>query len=211
MPLQSCSRGRAAPASDRSRGAHHRHGIHELHGERHHGSRRSRSRAQASGHVHRGRWIGRTAPPRLGDARQRRRRGDERPRIKYLGDAPCGRVVDHDRRRRPRDSDRQASGNQEERARSDLHRPPRRRQIRARQLQDGRRPSRRRRERRQRAVEGARRDRQARRRAVGNALQAGQACRRIEEAGACPRQRDHRLLSSRRRDFPEDRIRSGCD
>ena len=55
--------------------------------------------------------------------------------------------------------------------------------VRARQLQDGRRPARRRRQRRQRAVEGAGRDGQARRRAVGNALQAGQAGRRAEEAG----------------------------
>ena len=70
---------------------------------------------------------------------------------------------------------------QEERARGDLHGAPRRRQVRARQLQDRRRPARRRRERRQRAVEGARRHRQARRRAVGDALQAGQAGRPAEE------------------------------
>ena len=67
---------------------------------------------------------------------------------------------------------------EEERARSDLHGAPRRRQVRARQLQDRRRPARRRRQRRQRAVEGAGRDRQARRRAVGDAVQAGQADRR---------------------------------
>ena len=60
-------------------------------------------------------------------------------------------------RRWPRHPGRQASEDQEERARSDLHGAPRRRQVRAGQLQDGRRPARRRRERRQRAVEGARR------------------------------------------------------
>ena len=87
------------------------------------------------------------------------------------------RLVDHDRRRRPRHPGRQASDDEEERARSDLHGAARRRQVRARQLQDRRRPPRRRRQRRQRAVEGARRDGQARRRAVGDALQAGQAGR----------------------------------
>ena len=122
------------------------------------------------------------ASPRLGDPRQRRRRGDERLRLEHPRHAARGRIVDHDRRRRPRHSGRQASDDEEERARGDLHGAPRRRQVRARQLQDGRRPARRRRERRQRAVEGARRDRQARRRAVGDALQAGQADRPAEEA-----------------------------
>ena len=52
------------------------------------------------------------------------------------------------------------------------------------------------------------RDRQARRLAVGDALQAGQAGHPAEEARTGARQRDDRLLSSRRRDLPEDRIRS---
>ena len=115
-------------------------------------------------------------------SRQRRRRGDERLRLEHLGHASRRWIVDHDRRRRPRHSGRQAPDDEEERARGDLHRAARGRQVRARQLQDGRRPARRRRERRQRAVEGARRHRQARRRAVGDALQAGQAGRPAEEA-----------------------------
>ena len=67
---------------------------------------------------------------------------------------------------------------QQERARGDLHRPPRRREVRGHQLQDGRRPARRRRVGGQRAVEGAGGDRQARRPPVGAALHAGQAGRR---------------------------------
>ena len=60
-----------------------------------------------------------------------------------------------DRRRWPRHSGRQAPDDEEERARSDLHGAPRRRQVRAGQLQDGRRPARRRRQRRQRALHRA--------------------------------------------------------
>ena len=98
---------------------------------------------------------------------------------------------------------------QEERARGDLHGSARGREIRARQLQDRRRPPRRRRERRQRAVEGTGGDGQARRRVVGNALQAGQAGQRAEEARARARDRHDGLLSSRRGDLSENRIRPG--
>ena len=141
-------------------------------------------------------------------ARQRHRRGDERLRLEHPRHAARGRLVDHRRRRRPRHPGRQASGHQEERARSDLHGPPRRRQVRAGQLQDRRRPARRRRQRRQRAVEGAGRHRQARRRAVGDALQAGQAGRPAEEARRRARHRHDGLLPSRRGDLSEDRVRS---
>ena len=72
---------------------------------------------------------------------------------------------------------------QEKRARGHLHGAPRRRQVRAWQLQDGRRAPRRRRQRRERAVEGAGGDRETRRRAVGDALQAGQAGRRAKKLG----------------------------
>ena len=75
--------------------------------------------------------------------------------------------VDHDCRRRARHPGRQASEDEEERARSDLHDAARGRQVRGRQLQDRRRTARRRRQRRQRAVEGARRHGSARRRRVG--------------------------------------------
>ena len=159
--------------------------------------------------MYRGRRLSRPPSSRLGNARQLRRRGDERLRFKHLGHASRRWIVDHDRRRWPRHSDRQASDVEEERARSDLHRPPRRRQVRARQLQDRRRPARRRRQRRQRAVEGARRDRQARRRAVGDALQAGQAGQPAEEDRPRARHRHHGLLPPRRRDLPEDRVRPG--
>ena len=88
---------------------------------------------------------------------------------------------------------------EEERARGHLHGAARRRQVRAGQLQDRRRPARRRRQRRQRAVEGAGRHRQARRRAVGDALQAGQAGGPAQEARPGARHRHDGLLPSRSR------------
>ena len=54
------------------------------------------------GHVHRRRRVGRPAPPRVGDPRQRGGRGDERPRPERAGDAARRPVVHHNRRRRPR-------------------------------------------------------------------------------------------------------------
>ena len=47
------------------------------------------------GHVHRRRRLGRPASSRLGDPRQRRRRGDERPRVEHRRDAARRRRVDH--------------------------------------------------------------------------------------------------------------------
>ena len=93
-------------------------------------------------------------------------------------------------------------------ARGDLHGAPRRRQVRARQLQDRGRPARRRRQRRQRALARAGRHGEARRPAVGDALQAGQARRRPEEDGRGPWQRHHRLLQARPDDLPEGRVRT---
>ena len=84
-------------------------------------------------------------------------------------------VVDHDSGRRARHSGRQASADEDERARGDLHDAPRRRQVRRPELQDGRRSARRRRVGRQRAVARARRDRPARRRHLGAEIQAGHA------------------------------------
>ena len=103
--------------------------------------------------------------------------------------------------------DRQTPIDEEERARSHLHGAARRRQIRARQLQDRRRPARGRRERRQRAVEGAGRDRQTRRRVLGDAVQAGQAGQPAQEARRGARHRDDDLFPSRRRHLSEDRVR----
>ena len=71
----------------------------------------------------------------------------------------------------------------------------RRREVRARQLQDGRRPARRRRQRRLRALEGTGGHRQARRRAVGAAVQAGHPAGRGEEARRGPRHRARRCSS----------------
>ncbi len=122
-------------------------------------------------------------------------------------DAPQGRLVDHHRRRWPRHSGGRASEDQEERARSDLHRAPRRRQVRSRQLQDRGRPARRRRQRRQRAVARAGRDRSPRRLSVRDDLQAGQADRQPEEGRRGARLRHHRLLQAGSADFPEGRIR----
>ena len=123
----------------------------------------------------------RAASSGLGSPRQLDRRGDERPRVEHRRHAARGRFVDHDRRRWARDSDRQASEDEEERARSDLHDAARGRKVRARQLQDVGWSARRRSERRQCAFEGADRDRQAGRGAVGDALQAGAAGRDSEE------------------------------
>ena len=106
-------------------------------------------------------------------------------------------------------ADRQASQDEAKRARNHLHRAACRRQVRARQLQDGRRPPRRRRERRQRAVERARGHRQTRRRAVGDALQAGQAPGRAQEDRPGARHRHDGLFPSGRDNLSEDRIRSG--
>ena len=97
---------------------------------------------------------------------------------------------------------------EEERARSDLHRAPRRRQVRSRQLQDGGRPSRRRRQRRQRAVARAGRHGQARRSSVPDDLQAGQAHRQPEKDRRRARHRHHGVLQARSADFSEGRIRS---
>ena len=74
--------------------------------------------------------IDRAPPPRLGDPRQRRRRGDERLRLEYPRHAARGRLVNHHRRRRPRHSRGQAPDDEEERARGDLHGAPRGRQVR---------------------------------------------------------------------------------
>ena len=82
-------------------------------------------------------------------------------------------VVDHDPGRRARHSGRQASADEDERARSHLHDAPRRRQVRRAELQDRRRPARRRRVGRERAVARARRHGAARRRHVGAEVQAG--------------------------------------
>jgi hypothetical protein len=63
--------------------------------QRHHRSRRPRARPQAPRHVHRRRRHRRPAPPGLGDPRQRRRRGDERPRLEHRRHAARRRLVDH--------------------------------------------------------------------------------------------------------------------
>ncbi len=163
------------------------------------------------GMYHRGRRRGRAAPSGLGDSRQRHRRGDERLRLEHPRHPARRRLVDHHRGRRPRHPGRQASRHEEKRPRGHLHGAPRGREVRAGQLQDRRRTARRRRQRRQRAVEGARRDGQARRRAMGDAVQAGQAGRAAEEARAGARHRHDRLLPSRCRHLPEDRVRPGGD
>ena len=112
IPLPGASAIRAVNTVRRvclSQGAHYIHGIRELHRERHHRSRGSRARPQAARHVYRRRRLRRPASSRLGDARQLRRRGDERPRVEHPGHAARRRLVDHDRRRRPRHPGRQAS------------------------------------------------------------------------------------------------------
>ncbi len=88
-----------------------------LHRKRHHRPRGPRAGSPPAGHVHRRRRIDRAASPRLGNRRQLRRRGDERPRVEHRRHAAQGRVVDHGRRRRPRDSGRQAPADEDERAR----------------------------------------------------------------------------------------------
>src|SRR5712691_7034027 len=60
------------------KGGHYIHGIRKLHRQRHYRSGGSRAGQETSRNVHRGRRLSWPAPPRLGSARQRRRRGDER-------------------------------------------------------------------------------------------------------------------------------------
>ena len=167
-----------------------------IHRKRHHRSRRARAGSPPARHVHRRRRRHRPASPGLGNPRQLHRRGDERPRLERLGDASQGRLVDHDRRRWAGDSDRQAPDHQEERARGDFHRAARRREIRSRQLQDGRRSARRRRERGQCAVERAGGHGSARRRGMGAALQAGQSAGSAEENRPGARQRHEGFFSA---------------
>ena len=150
----------------------------------------------------------RPAPPRLGDPRQLHRRGDERLRLEHHRHAARGRHLDHDRRRRPRHSGRQASEDEEERARGHLHDAACRRQVRARQLQDRRRPARRRRQRRQCAVEGAGRHRAPRRRAVGDAVQAGRSrSARSKKIGPARGIGHDGVLPARLHHLPEGRVR----
>src|SRR5262249_21275715 len=78
------------------KGAHYIHGISQLHRQRHHRSRRTRARSQAPGHVYRRRRLSRSSSPRLGSARQRRRRGHEWIRVQHLGDTARRRLIDHD-------------------------------------------------------------------------------------------------------------------
>ena len=182
-----------------------------VHRKRHHSSRRARARSQAPWHVHRRGRRHRAPPPRLGGARQLHRRGDERLCLEHRRDAPRGRLLHHDCRRRAWHPGRQAPQDEEERHRGHLHHAARRRQVRTRQLQDVRRLARRRRQCRERAVEGVGRHRAARRRAVGDALQAGAPRRRLEEGRCRPRLRDDRLLPPRFDDLPEGGVRSGHD
>ena len=141
----------------------------------------------------------RPASSRLGDPRQLDRRGDERLRLEHRRHAARGRHLHHDCRRRPRHSVDKHPEDEEERARSDLLDAPCGRQVRGRQLQDGRRPARRWRQRRQRPVERAGGDGPPRRRAVGDALQAGRDGRRAQEGRAGARHWNDGVLSARTR------------
>ena len=137
--------------------------------------------------IHRWRRHRRPAPSRLGNPRQRRRRGDERLRLEHPGRAAQGRQLDHRHRRWSRNSRRQTSDDEEERDRSHLHDASCRRKVRARELQDRRRFARCRRERRQRPLERAARDGEARRNELGDGVQARQADRSVEEDRSCAR------------------------
>jgi len=84
IPLQSwCTTDAGARTSE---GAHYIHGIRELHRQRHYRSRRTGAGPQTSRHVYRRRRLSWPPSPRLGNARQLRRRSDERLRFEYLGD-----------------------------------------------------------------------------------------------------------------------------
>ena len=139
----------------------------------------------------------RPASSRLGNARQRDRRGDERPCLEHPRDAAQGRLVDHRRRRWPRHPGRRRTPKTKKSALevifTVLHAGGK---FESGQLQDRRRPARRRRQRRQRAVARSGRHRQARRPAVGDALQAGQARRRLEEARRGARHAGRRSTST---------------
>ena len=182
-----------------------------LYRKRHHCSRGAGAGSQASGHVHRRGRRRRLASSGVGDARQLHRRGDERLRLEHRRHAARGRLLGDDCRRRPRHPGRQASEDEEERARSHLHDAACRRQVRARQLQDLRRPARRRRERGQCAVEGAGRHGAPRRRAVGDEVQAGAGRGLARQDRRGSRVRHDGLLPPRLHHLPESRVRRRAD
>ena len=117
-------------------------------------------------------------------------------------------IVDHDRGRRPRDSGRQASEDEEERARSDLHGAPCRRQVRA--AATTRPPA---------AFTASARASSTRSRSELVAtvkrdgaqwemrFKQGKPVGAAEEDRAGARHRHDGLLPSRRDDLPEDRVR----
>ena len=107
------------------------------------GPRRSRGRAQASGHVHRLHRHPRPDALPVGDHRQRRRRGAGGLRPPGRGDPPRRRLR-RGARRRPRHPDRQGAAHRPPGRRGGRDQAPRRRQVRRRLLRRHRRPARRR-------------------------------------------------------------------
>ncbi len=152
-----------------------------LHRQGHRGPRGPRARAQAPGHVHRRHRHARLPPPALGDRRQRRRRGHQRPRQAHRGD-PRRRPQGRDGgRRRARHPGRRPPQVQEAGARAHPLHAARRRQVRQRQLQGLGRAPRRRLQRRQRALGRARRAGAARRLRAHPVVLARRPDRQAEE------------------------------
>ena len=131
----------------------------------------SRGRAQASGHVHRFDRHPRPDALRVGDHRQRGRRGARRCSEADRGHAPprrLGRGV----RRRARHPGRQGTQDRPARRRGDLHQAARGRQVRRRVVRRHRRPARRRCLGRQRAVLTPRRRRRPHPQPAGHVVPA---------------------------------------
>ena len=186
--------------------------IDELHSKRHHRSRRARARPQASRHVHRRRRQHRPPSPRLGNSRQRDRRGDERPRVQHRRHAARRRRVDHGDATTAA-AFRSTSTRRRRRARSRSSSPRSTRAASSRRATT-RRPA----ASTASAPASSTRCRRSWSRPssatafdVGAAVQAGPARRRREEAGTGARHRHDRLLPSRLDDLPEGRVRRRPD
>ena len=145
------------------------------------GARGARGGPQAPGHVHRIHRFARSDALRLGDHRQRRRRGPRRQRQAHRH-RPARRRQRRGARHRSRHPGRHRAPHRSVRRRGRLHEAPCRRQVRRRLVRGIGRSARRRGLRRERAVRAARRRGRSRRQDLGDVVPPGRA-RRLRRQG----------------------------